>query len=202
MPTGYTAGVADGEITSLREYAWRCARGMGAMIVMRDSAPDAPIPERFEPSAYHAEGIEKAKAALVEAEGWDGKAARRRAESSYEEAVEAYRKEAASRADQRKRYEVMLAEVRASRPTSGEPAGLWDFMESQLVESIEFDCGGFEHWPRPERLDGPAFKAKVIERAKKDIAYHQQQYADDVERTNGRNAWMAALVDAVGEPTR
>jgi hypothetical protein len=36
MPTGYTAGVADGTITEFREYALLCARAFGACIMLRD----------------------------------------------------------------------------------------------------------------------------------------------------------------------
>ena len=53
MPTGYTDAVATGEIKTLKEFAYRCARAMGACIDMRDKPMDAPIPERFEPSSFY-----------------------------------------------------------------------------------------------------------------------------------------------------
>ena len=43
MPTGYTADIQDGKITTLREYALSCARAFGALIMMRDDPHDAPI---------------------------------------------------------------------------------------------------------------------------------------------------------------
>lgn len=36
MPTAYTAGIENGSLTSLREYALLCAREFGALVYMRD----------------------------------------------------------------------------------------------------------------------------------------------------------------------
>lgn len=52
MPTGYTANVPDG--ITFEQFVWQCARGMGALVMMRDEPTGAPIPERFEPSDYNA----------------------------------------------------------------------------------------------------------------------------------------------------
>jgi hypothetical protein len=43
MPTGYTYEIEDGSITELNEYVWRCARAMGAMVMMRDKPSGARI---------------------------------------------------------------------------------------------------------------------------------------------------------------
>lgn len=48
MPTGYTYGIHDGSVTTLREFALRAARGMGALLPLREAPPDAPIPRCFE----------------------------------------------------------------------------------------------------------------------------------------------------------
>lgn len=65
MPTGYTADVASGKITSLRDFALICARGMGALVMMRDEPFDAPIPERFEPSVFYKKHLDEAKQELA-----------------------------------------------------------------------------------------------------------------------------------------
>ena len=43
MPTGYTAAVQDGSITTLRDYALQCARGFGAFLHMHDEPFDTPL---------------------------------------------------------------------------------------------------------------------------------------------------------------
>lgn len=63
MPTGYTANVHDG--ITFEQFVWQCARGMGALVTMRDEPTGAPIPERFEPSDYNAKRLQEAKDELV-----------------------------------------------------------------------------------------------------------------------------------------
>ena len=53
MPTGYTAKLMDGGQT-FQDFIMRCARAFGALVEMRDSPNDTPVPEKFEPSDYHA----------------------------------------------------------------------------------------------------------------------------------------------------
>ena len=48
MPTGYTAIIEDKPGLTLREFALRCARGMGACIMQRDDNMDEP-PKAPEP---------------------------------------------------------------------------------------------------------------------------------------------------------
>lgn len=52
MPTGYTAGILDGEINTFEEFAKTCMRAFGATIHMRDE----PLSKTYEPektSDYH-----------------------------------------------------------------------------------------------------------------------------------------------------
>lgn len=65
MPTGYTAGVEDGTVTTLREYALTCARGMGACIMQRDDPMNEP-PKKQEPTDYHVKWLAEAKEKLVQ----------------------------------------------------------------------------------------------------------------------------------------
>lgn len=50
MPTGYTADLHDGKDVTFDQFVKQCARGMGALVTLRDAPWDAPLPERFEPS--------------------------------------------------------------------------------------------------------------------------------------------------------
>jgi hypothetical protein len=62
MPTGYTAKLYDGD-QKFQDFAMECARAFGALIEMRDEPMNAKIPETFEPSEHHVNGLERAKKA-------------------------------------------------------------------------------------------------------------------------------------------
>ena len=48
MPTGYTAGIADGTITNFEQYALRCIRAFGATMHLRDES----LEHEYEPKKF------------------------------------------------------------------------------------------------------------------------------------------------------
>lgn len=194
MPTGYTHDVQTGKITTLRDFALLCARGMGACIMMRDDPWDAPIPERFEPSDYSSKKLAEAQANLDELVALSRDECSKRAAADHEEGLAEFAKRVADRAAERKRYEDMIAQVEAWR-TDAE--GIREFMLQQLRQSIDFDCSPIdEDCPfigKPKALTGEEWRNAQVKKATKDIAYHSQAHAEEVARTESRNRWLADL---------
>lgn len=193
MPTGYTADVQSGAITEFEEFVWRCARAMGALIMMRDEPWDAPVPERFEPgTSYYDERIATAQARLtelltmpqaeVEAAAQAAQANKAESDASYD----------ARKDEERARYEAMLAKVQAWHPPTTEHVGFKDFMVRQLNDSIEFDCTRYPvEVPAP--IDPNVWHKKELDYTINDIARLHKNRAEEVERTEGRNRWLAEL---------
>lgn len=190
MPTGYTAAIAK-DIT-FEQFVMDCSRAMGAMIMMRDEPSDAPIPERFEPSDYSAKKLVEAQAELSRLQRYSENDATGAAKAEYAAAVSQYAERAKADAELRAKYEAMLARVMAWEAPTIDHSGFKVFMVDQIKESIRFDCG-MEHYPKPEQKTGAAWLADAIAKAGKDIAYRSKAHAEEVERTEGRNAWLSAL---------
>lgn len=192
MPTGYTAAVQDGKVTTLRQFAMTCARAFGACIMMRDDPSDAEIPERFEPETeYHDTHIATANAVLAEIPMLTAEECDARAIAEFSAAEAAATEYEASRAHGRARYQQMLAQVEGW----GAPAdlqGLKDFMAEQLRGSIEFDCSP-SSLPGPVKMSGEEWRKIALKRAADDLAYHAKGRAEEIARANGRNAWLASL---------
>lgn len=186
MPTGYTAAVGDGKITTLREFALQCARGMGACIMMRDDPWDAPIPERFEPSTdYHEKRLAAARATLAELADISAGECEARAKAAFESETASQQEYLAKKATENQRYRDMHAAVTA---WSTEAEGIREFMLEQLFMSID-------DWERdpPIQLTGEEWLERELETAARDIAYHKKAVAEEIERTEARNRWLAAL---------
>lgn len=191
MPTGYTADVADGTIGDLRSFALQCARGMGALIMMRDEPWDAPIPERFEPSTYNAERLAEAKAERQRLYNLTNEEADEAAQAEYDEKVAAKAKWLSERTERRNRYNAMIAQV---VQWQGAPEGLKEFMLEQLHTGRDFDCPDNDrYWDEPEVLTGSEWRRKKLEKVQHDIQYHAVEDAKERERTEGRNVWIAQL---------
>ena len=57
MPTGYTMILTEEKEIDFKEFALRCARNFGALIMMRDEPMDKEIPEEFPVSDYHSKKL-------------------------------------------------------------------------------------------------------------------------------------------------
>lgn len=197
MPTGYTAAIEKG--IDFKTFAWSCARGMGALVMMRDEPADAPIPERFEPCNYHTEKIEEARARLAELDAMTLEDAAIRAKASFDEEVK-HKEDGIAKADSlRRKYEAMLASVLAWRPPTTDHEGFKKFMLDQIWDSINFDCGTDYYERMTPRLLSPAeWLAKAKTEAMKEIGYNAEEHEKEVERTEKRNAWVKALRESLG----
>jgi hypothetical protein len=201
MPTGYTAGVADGKITAFQTFALQCARAFGATILMRDDPMDAPIPESFEPSAFYAGELAKAQDELARLRSLTPDEAARARDDAHAEAVASWIRRVAERTETRNRYNAMLAEVVKWEPPTTEHVALKEFMLQQLHESIRFDCN--DSWDaEPTKPSAHEWLADRIKRAEDNIERYTTEHANEVERTQGRNAWIKVLRDSLtGELT-
>lgn len=206
MPTGYTADIQSGKMTELREYALSCARAFGALVTMRDEPNDAPIPDRFEPrTSYHDKQIEEDRAALAEVHAMPLDEATRSAMREWEAARARDAERQARIGAERSRYLKMREQVQAWT-VPHELTGLKKFMLDQINESIRFDCGGedernaFHATDVPIPMSGEEWKRKRLETLSRSIAYHTDQRAAEILRTEERNKWIAALRSSLSEP--
>ncbi len=195
MATGYTGIIGEKDVT-FEEFALRCARNFGALILMRDQPLDAPIPAKFVPSDHHEKRITEAKARLLKVQ------TRSEAETVAEmkerrERALARTIEANDRAERlRGRYEALVAAAEAWQPPTPEHEGLKAFMLKQLRSSIDWDCRPAEA-PRGEN-DPDAYNRAEVDAALEDLRYHTEKHAEELARTDERNAWVRALRESLG----
>lgn len=196
MPTGYTAAIADN--ITFDDFVMSCARGMGALVMMRDEPLDAPIPERFEPSDYHTKKIAEEIATLERLAGLTEAEAEQSASASYEAGI-AKQEAAIHRNDMlREKYKAMLAKVEAWRSPSAEHDGFKKFMVEQITGSIDFDCDNSCYRQQKHvKLTGAEWRAQGEAKARKSIAYHEAENAKEIERTEARNTWLRQLRESL-----
>jgi hypothetical protein len=193
MPTGYTAAVNDGTITTLRDYALTCARAFGALIELRDD-PLAKAPRRLpvEPS-YHEQALIAAETEL----------ARLEALTSTEQAAGAQAFNTQNEIDRnaaiardiaiRDRYDAMLTQVVQWQAPSPDHEELRKFMIDQLVESRRFDTDDEPGKYIPEAVTAEQWYADALKRAADNVTYHQQHLDADNQRAAERQAWLDKL---------
>lgn len=200
MPTGYTAAIGEGDGITFEEFAWSCARGMGALIMMRDHPRDAEVPYRFEVDSYYAKLIKEHEDKIKQLKSMNREQivlALTAEITSVTDSNAEYRQE---KEKLETRYKAMLGRVKAWEPPTEDHQGMKKFMTEQLEESIRFDCGSVYQQAIPSSNPDQWLNAKLAE-ATADLAYAQKHYSEEFDRTEARNAWIAALRSSVPQPT-
>ena len=196
MPTGYTAAVVEG--ISFRDFVMRCARAMGACIMMRDDPHDAPIPVRFEPSDYHTKELKRVEKELAELKSLSDSQASAKARSEAKKESTDAERIIREKNEQRGKYEAMLSQVRAWVPPTPDHASFKQFMIEQLTGSIDFDCDTKYYLDKKQLvLSGPEWKAGRLKSLLHDLDYHKREHAEEISRTESRNDWIAKLRESL-----
>lgn len=190
MPTGYTAAIKDG--ISFNDFVWGCARAFGALVMLRDNPSDMPIPEKFEPSSYHADALRKAQEDLTWYRQMPLSEAGREAKKDFDERCAAHQKTITDANALRAKYESMLKQIETWEPPTEDHVTLKLFMIEQISESIKFDCG-VSFYTQPILMSAQVWVDENIKYTQDAISYHTAENEKEIARTNQRNAWIAAL---------
>ena len=190
MPTGYTATIADG--ITFEQFVMRCARAMGACMSMRDEPMGKPIPERFEPSEYYARSLAESRVKLEQYLAMSVSDSDEQYEASFQQDSEQYEKRVADKNALRDKYRAMLESVKCWTPPTDEHAPFKKFMIEQLSMSMDSDCST-EYDVKPVRASPTDWLGTAVAELRRTIAYREKAYREEVDRTEQRNQWLAAL---------
>ncbi len=203
MPTGYTAGILDGKITTFPQFAKQCMRAFGATIHMRDDAMDAEYQERT-PSDYHTKKIEEAQQSLKDVEVLSDEAIIAEAKKGFEESKK-YHLESIEKAKKGgEKLNAILQEVNAWVPPTEDHAGIKTFMVDQIKQTIDFDCKTEYHDKKLIEIESEltwlsakSIRADMIEQANKDLKYHTHENNKEITRCNESNKWVKDLLKSL-----
>lgn len=189
MPTGYTTGVHNGEIITVKEFAMCCARAFGSLISMRDEPNGIKIPEKFNPNTqYYDEQIDQSKETIRKTIKLSAVECARKAFSDYTKEIESYNKRIKEREEQTKRYNHMIISVSAWNAPSPDHENLKTFMLEQLNISID----SYEI-TEPVQLTAKEWKEKVLKDARWTLKYNEKHRKEEIEITEKRNEWIKQL---------
>lgn len=194
MPTGYTADVEDGKITTLRGYALTCARAFGALIDMRDDPMSKPIPQKIEPRTdYYDTAIAEARDTLAKLPALSDAECEAMAEQDFEAALAQCNENEMRKRKEAGRYANMKSLVDGWK-VPDDLRGLRDFMLEQIATSTRHS--DYEY-PMPVRRAGTTWRSKKMEDASASLARNEAERAKEISRAEDRNAWLQKLFVAL-----
>ncbi|VWB97432.1 hypothetical protein [Burkholderia lata] len=189
MPTGYTADIAKG--ITFEQYAWNCARAFGALMMLRDDH-QAPIPAKIEPDGYYQRCLEEAHETLTRVSSWSTAQIAAEYQAHFDARLAAYQARIDRTAALRAKYDAMLAQVQAWQPPTPDHEAYKQFMASQIVESIKFDCC-VEHDCAPLPEDPAAWLAEWTADLTERLVHYEQRHREEVQRAHNRTKWITAI---------
>lgn len=196
MPNGYTAAIYEGKKPTLREFILTSLRGMGVCISMRTDAPDAPIPEAFEPSGYYQESIATAQSRVAELEAMDAAQIEAAAKTAHQKSVDRYAQWREKNTRLIRDYDDMIAQVRAWECPSLLDS-FKDTMLKWLQESKNFDTSDPDdpkcYYQPPQRERPEEWYADELAEAHRSLEYAYKGWSEELERTRERNEYLAAV---------
>lgn len=181
---------------SFEEFALRCARAFGALIMMRDDPLDAPI-RTFEPSKYYAESIAQHRAELSRLEAMSKSEQENLGLTRKVDALKRMHEWMEKDSAANRRLDEMDVQIRQWTPPTTEHQGLKDFMLEQLkISRNDLSYIANEMAALEAKLPS-AYYAEAVASERQGIEYSTQEQQKEITRTRDRNTWVKQLRDSL-----
>lgn len=203
MPTGYTAGILDGTVTTFPQFAKLCMRSFGATIHLRDESLDTEYEPRV-PSDYHSKAIEKAKQSIIDAEKLSDEEIVQTKKNQLEDSRNYHLEEIEKAKKAMIQMNKILSDVHKWQPPTPDHTWIKDFMIEQIEKTIDFDCktdyhdkGLIQIETELLTINASEIRNQMIKQANKDLAYHNAEYLKEVQRCEQSNKWASDLMESL-----
>jgi hypothetical protein len=197
MPTGYTAAIEDGEITTGKDFLMQCSRNFGAMMHMREEPMGAKIEKRI-PSDYYDKQLKESKEKLDFYCQMTDEEIQVEIEIEFKKAIESNKKYYESGLSKNKAYAKVLAEVLQWSPPTDDHVNLKEF----AIQQIEM-CMDDHHIKYkdliPEKLSIQEWHAAKIEGCLENMKYYSKSKKQEEDRCKETNKWIVLLVKSLTE---
>jgi hypothetical protein len=203
MPTGYTAGIIDGEITTFPQFAKKCMRAFGATMHMRDDSLD----EEYTPQKvddFYYENLEKSKAKLKEVMDATDEEILKIHEDEVMPTMDYHKVEMNKETKNKEFIEKLYKEVEQWNPPTPEHEGIKMFMKEQLSKTMEYDAVPKYHKDELNRLieeilsaDEKLLREKFIKKHEKDIKYYTERVELMEKKVEDANKWVTDLLESL-----
>ena len=205
MPTGFTAPIYNGEDITFEQFANSCLRIFGIYLRYEGKYPNLSryeIPDKICPSDYYKKRYEEAKAEYEKHLATPK--TKEELEAEYIIYVNGVIKGNEDRVKEnealKNRYNAMLSKLRSWIPPSEDYKGIKDFMESQLTDSLDFDCSHVyveNIIPKDEWIQKQANRTDLIESMK----YNLERYEKEVVAAEKHTQWLKTFSESIKKVT-
>lgn len=204
MPTGYTAGIIDGEITTFEQFATQCTRAFGATIHMRDNPMDSPYEPRT-PSDYHTNSIQSKRERLEEIESMSDEKIVEDFNTQLEEDLKYHQTKMEEDKRNLEKLNSMLESAKSWVPPTEDHQPFRNFMIEQIESTIKVDGDPSYHTNKmveikkqmEEGINPKEYREETIQEIRGQISYHETEYQKELVRCKDSNDWMDKFFESI-----
>lgn len=204
MPTGYTAGIIDGEITTFEQFATQCTRAFGATFHMRDNPMDSPYEPRT-PSEYYVNSLQSQREKLEEMKTMTDEAIVQYFETLLNDNLEYHEKGLEKDKANLEKLNSILASAKSWVPPTEEHEGLRTFMIEQIESTIKADGDPSYHvnmialikQEMKDGIDPKVYREERIKEIEDRITYYEGEIQKELERCKSSNDWMEKFFESI-----
>lgn len=195
MPSSYTATIYE-KNQSFEDFVWLCARGMGALVSMREMPLNAKIPDEFiADTQYYDKQIKDSQTELSRINKMSDKQCEQESQKEFDNRIFKQESEEKSRKERLDRFQKMLSMVEEWQPPTADHTNFKQFMINQLEETFNFDLK--YHNNKINKLTSKEWRYNKIKNFEDQIVYAKKHISEEIARTSERNRWIKALRDSL-----
>jgi DNA repair photolyase len=204
MPTGYTAGIINGEITTFEQFATQCTRAFGATIHMRDNPMDSPYEPRT-PSDYYTNSIQSKRERLEEIESMSDEKIVEDFNTHLEEDLKYHQTKMEEDKRNLEKLNSMLESAKSWIPPTEDHQPFRRFMIEQIESTIKVDGDPSYHVNKmvgikkqmEEGINPKEYREETIQEIKSQISYHETEHQKELVRCKDSNDWMDKFFESI-----
>jgi hypothetical protein len=204
MPTGYTAEIIDGKVTTFKEFAQKCMRAFGSTIHMRDEPLDKKyVPRKVE--KYYIESVKEAKKKLDELKKADDQFFINKVKGELKSDYTYYEEKLEKVLESKARLDSILKDAKNWSPPTEDHTGIKDFMIQQLEETLKYD-GNTEYYETElkeikKKMESPidisTIRKEMIEDAEEDLENSKNRLEEEIKRCDDSNKWVEEFLKSI-----
>ena len=202
MPTGYTAYIEDGDITTGKEFLKLCTRAFGIAIDLKDKPLSVPTKTHYEPSPYYKEDYEETAKVRDKMRQLTFEEAKQQIIEKYNEDITHAKKCLDMYKSEDEKYLKVRNEVDSWIPPTSEHEELKKFALNQIDISMNTDyCKYCEEELNKELdiSDDAVWKYinDINEFYEKDTERAYQRWQEELKRVADKNKWMKQFLNSL-----
>jgi len=194
MPTGYTAYIEDGKITTGKDFLMLCARAMGACASMKEEPLSKPIPDNFIEENYYYKAMKKSQEELKQYQSMTIEEAQSMLDETYQKDQEGWQEYIDKAVAIKEAYDAVRADVIAWEPPTSGHQNLKKFALEQ-IDMCYRDCDS-SYWEKEmakPKQNAEDWLRRKIEYCEEEIKRSEKSWNEEKSRVEDRNNWIKKL---------